>query len=263
MSKTHEQRIQDELVFQAQEAAKEMAALRPTSDRDIERYRICKDWRVHRVECLIRLLTKNKPEFICDFGCGSGEMATRLGRLGYRVEGYDVSPEVLEVARKRAEIDGEADRVSFVVADGASNSMPKGRFDAVLAMSVLHHLPLEEGLRTLNDLLKPGGRIAFQEPVAYSGLLQWLRNRTPVEKDVSPDERQLAQHDLKRISEVFEIEEIRHYLLVHRLWRLLPRFLHPVFDYLAIRFDQVLLLIPGMKQFAGAVVILARKRDLK
>lgn len=261
MSKTHEQRIEDELVFQAQEAAKELAALRRTPDDLIERYRETRDWRVNRVECLIRYLTLNKPSFICDFGCGSGEMATRLGRLGYKVEGYDVSPDVIEVARKRAELDGVTDKVSFVVADGASDTLPKGKFDAVLAMSVLHHLPLEEGLRTLNDLLVPGGHVAFQEPVAYSGVLQWLRNRTPVEKEVSPDERQLSAAEIVRIGEVFEIKEIRHYILLHRFWRVVPKSLHNIFDYLAIRFDRLLLMIPGMKTFAGAVVILAKKRS--
>ncbi len=260
MSKTHEQRIQDELVFQAQEAAKDMAALRRTPDDLVEKYRETKNWRSNRVECLIRFLTLNKPSFICDFGCGSGEMATRLGRIGYKVEGYDVSPDVIEVARKRAELDGVSDKVSFVVADGASDSLPKGKFDAVLAMSVLHHLPLEEGLRTLNDLLVPGGHIAFQEPVAYSRVLQWLRDRTPVEKEVSPDERQLAWHEIVRIGEVFEIEQIRHYILFHRFWRLMPRSLRDVFDPLAMRLDSLLLMIPGMKRFAGAVVILARKR---
>lgn len=261
MSKTHEQRIQDELVFQAQEAAKEMAALRRTPDAIVDRYRECRDWQVHRVECLIRLLTRARPALICDFGCGSGEMATRLGRLGYHVEGYDVSPDVLEVARKRAELDGVSDKVSFAVADGgSSDSMPKGRYDAVLAMSVLHHLPLEEGLRTFEGLLKPGGRIAFQEPVAYSSALQKVRDKMPVEKEVSPDERQLNHHDIQRIGEVFEIEEIHHFILLHRFWRMMPKFLETTFDYFAIRLDRWLLKIPGLKHFAGAVVILARKR---
>ena len=260
MSKTHEERIQDELVFQAQEAAKELAALKRTPDEIVERYRAGANWRINRVQCLIRYLTMHTPTFICDFGCGSGEMACRLGRMGYKVEGYDVSPDVIEVARKRAELDGVTDKVSFVVADGASDSMPKNRFDTVLAMSVIHHLPLEEGLRTLNDMLQPGGRVAFQEPVAYSGALQWLRDRTPVKKEVSPDERQLGAYDIQRIGEVFEIEEIRHYMIFHRFWKLVPKAIQPIFDRIVMRLDRLLLTIPGMKLFAGAVVILARKR---
>lgn len=260
MSKTHEQRIHDELIFQADQAAKELSAMRRTPEAVVERYRACKDWEIHRVECLIRFLTRHNPSYICDFGCGSGEMATRLGRLGYRVEGYDVSPELIEIARKRAVLDGVDDKVTFVVADGASNSMPKGKFDAVLAMSVLHHLPLEEGLRTLNDLLVPGGRIAFQEPVAYSRVLQWLRDRTPVPKDVSPDERQLAWHEIERIGQVFEIEDIRHYSITHRIFRYVPDFMEKWVSDFTMALDQLLLKIPGMKHFAGTVVMVVRKR---
>lgn len=259
MSKPHEQRIQDELVFQAQEAAKEMAALRRTPDAIVEQYRLLEEWQINRVQCLIRFLTLNKPQLICDLGCGSGEMATRLGRLGYHVEGYDVSPDVIAVAQKRAELDEVTNQVSFFVADGASDSLPKGRYDAVLAMSVLHHLPLEEGLRTLSDLLKPGGRVAFQEPVAYSSILQRLRDKTPVKKEVSPDERQLGQHDIQRIGEVFTIEEIRHYSVLHRFWRVVPQCFHGIFDHVVLRLDRLLLMIPGMDRFAGTVVILARK----
>ena len=234
--------------------------MRRTTDELVEQYRSAKNWRNNRVECLIRLLTLNKPSFICDFGCGSGEMATRLGRMGFRVEGYDVSPELIEVARKRAVLDGVEDKVSFVVADGASDSMPKGKFDAVLAMSVLHHLPLEEGLRTLNDLLMPGGRIAFQEPVAYSNVLQWFRDRSSIPKDVSPDERQLSWKEIERIGEVFEIEEIRHYSITHRIFRYMPASIEDAVSHFTMVLDQVLLKIPGMKHFAGTVVMLVRKR---
>ena len=260
MSKTHEQRIQDELVFQATQAAKKLADLQPTPEALITQYRDAKNWRFNRVECLIRYLIQNKPAHICDFGCGSGEMATRLGSMGYRVEGYDVSPELIEVARKRAELDGVADRVTFVVADGASDSLPKAKFDALLAMSVLHHLPLEEGLRTMNDLLVPGGRIAFMEPVAYSKVLQWMRDRTPIPKDVSPDERQLSWAEIQRIGEVFEIEEIRHYAITHRIFRYVPAFMEDWVSNFTLVLDQLLLLIPGMSHIAGTVVMLVRKR---
>lgn len=258
---THEQRIQNELIFQAKEAAKERAAMQRTPAELVERYIRAKRWRTHRVECLIKWLTMHQPAHICDFGCGSGEMACRLGLMGFRVTGIDVSPELIAVARERAMLDGVADRVTFEVADGATADLGKGKFDAVLAMSVLHHLPLEEGLRTLKGMLKPGGRIAFQEPVAYSKLLQWVRDRSGVPKDVSPDERQLSRAEIIRIGEVFQIEEMRHFALLHRLWRIVPRPFQRLTDVVTRWLDRALLLLPGMDQFAGCVVLLVRKRS--
>jgi 2-polyprenyl-3-methyl-5-hydroxy-6-metoxy-1,4-benzoquinol methylase len=261
MSPTHEQRLENEVVYHAEVAQRERENLVVTPPELVERYRKCARWRTYYPECVVHFLTKHQPEHICDFGCGSGEMACRLGLLGYRVTGLDVSPDLIEVARERAVREGVADRVTFVVADGASAPLTEGAFDAVLAMSVVHHMPIDEALNALERLLRPGGRIAFLEPVAYSRTLQWLRNRTPVEKDVSPDERQLCAAEIDHISERFIIEEQRHFLMVARLRRLLPEGWFRMGERVLSTLDQALFLIPGVSRFAGVIALLARKRD--
>jgi len=257
---THD-RLKNEVVFHIAVAQREREALQKTPRALIERYRACTRWKTNYPQCVIHFLTKHKPEHICDFGCGSGEMACRLGLLGYRVTGIDVSPDLIEVARERAVLEGVADRVHFIVADAAAAPVTDGAFDAVLAMSVVHHMPAQEALDALERLLRPEGRIAFLEPVAYSGLLQWLRNRTPIEKDISPDERQLSADEIRLIKSRFVIEEERHFYLLSRLRRVLPdSWFHRterVFSWL----DQCLLLIPGVSHFAGVIAILARKRS--
>ncbi|MCX6848419.1 MAG: class I SAM-dependent methyltransferase [Verrucomicrobia bacterium] len=210
---------------------------------------------------MIHFLTKHQPEHICDFGCGSGEMACRLGLLGYRVTGIDVSPDLIELARERARMEGVEDLVQFTIADAAAAPVTDGTFDAVLAMSVVHHMPAIDALDALDRLLRPGGHIAFLEPVAYSSLLQWLRNRTPVEKDVSPDERQLSAGEIRLIGKRFIIEEQRHFLMLARLRRLLPNAWFDVGERILSIIDQALFLIPGFSHFAGVIAIQARKRD--
>jgi SAM-dependent methyltransferase len=261
MSPTHEQRLENEVAYHAEVAQRERENLVVTPPELVERYRKCARWRTYYPECVVHFLTKHQPEHICDFGCGSGEMACRLGRLGYRVTGLDVSPDLIEVARERARLEGVEDRVQFIVADGASAPLTEGAFDAVLAMSVVHHMPIDEALNALERLLRPGGRIAFLEPVAYSRTLQWLRNRTPVEKDVSPDERQLSLEEVAHIGERFEIEAIRHFHMLTRLRRLISGEGFGLLEPLMSGLDQALLKLPGVERFAGVVAILARKRD--
>jgi len=260
MSLTNRQRLENEVAFHASVAQRERANLTATPQNLVDRYRSCARWRTRYPECVIRLLTLHTPKHICDFGCGSGEMACRLGRLGYRVTGLDVSPDLIEVARERAELDGVSDRVKFIVADGASVNITDGAFDAVLAMSVVHHMPLEDALHALERLLCPGGRIAFLEPVAYSKALQWLRDRSWVEKDISPDERQLSADEVRYIGKRFIVEQQRHYYLLARLWRILPAGWIKYGETPLGWFDQMLLAIPGVKRFAGVVAILARSR---
>jgi 2-polyprenyl-3-methyl-5-hydroxy-6-metoxy-1,4-benzoquinol methylase len=260
MSTTSEQRLENEVAYHAEVARRERESLRVTPHEVVERYRKCSRWRSYYPECVIRFLTLNRPEHICDFGCGSGEMACRLGRLGYRVTGLDVSPDLIEVARERARMEGVEDRVQFIVADGASVNLTDGVFDAVLAMSVVHHMPIDDALNALERLLRPGGRVAFLEPVAYSRTLQRLRDQAPVEKDVSPDERQLSREEVTHIAERFEIESIRHFHLITRLRRLMPGSGFGILEPLMSGLDQALLKLPGISRFAGVVAILARTK---
>lgn len=254
---SHQQRLQNEVAYHTAIAQRELDTIARTPDELVERYRHCARWRTRYPECVFHFLTLHKPQHICDFGCGSGEMACLLGRLGYRVTGLDVSPDLVEVARERARLDGVAERVKFEVADAAAIRSEDEKFDAVLAMSIIHHLPLEDALDSLVDLLLPGGRVAFLEPVAYSSILQWFRDRAPVEKDVSPDERQLGKHDLKRIGDRFIIEEARHFYILARLRRVLPPWTDAPLRWL----DRGLLAIPGMAHFAGIIALLVRRRD--
>ncbi len=261
MNEATNERLQNEVEFHASVAHREREALMKTPEDLVERYRTCKRWRTHYPECVVRLLTLQKPQNICDFGCGSGEMACRLGLLGYRVTGIDVSPDLIKVARARAVLEGVTERVQFIVADAAAAPLIDGTFDVVLAMSVVHHMPAEEAFDALERLLRPGGRIAFLEPVAYSRTLQWMRNRTPVEKDVSPDERQLNAEEIRLLGKRFVIEEMYHFHLLARLRRLLPEALSGLGERVLSHLDHALLQIPGFSHFAGVVAILARKRD--
>ena len=49
---------------------------------------------------------KQRPELVLDLGCGTGSMTMALAELGYDMTGVDYSPEMLDVARARAEAGG-------------------------------------------------------------------------------------------------------------------------------------------------------------
>lgn len=91
---------------------------------------------------------------VLDAGCGTGRYAMELARRGYVLEGMDLSPELIEVA-KRAVGDSTA-RVSFTVGD--ITHLPTSRYAAVLCRGVL------------NDITDDAGRDAVF--AALSGTLQ-------------------------------------------------------------------------------------------
>src|SRR5262249_9456491 len=74
---------------------------------------------------------------VLDAGCGTGRYARELARRGYIVHGVDLSPDLIEVAKRTA-----GDRpgsVSFAVAD-ITVPPPTARYDAILCRGVLNDI---------------------------------------------------------------------------------------------------------------------------
>jgi SAM-dependent methyltransferase len=252
-----------ELAFQATQAAQVQVKATPLDI--IDRYRHCRRWWLYRKEYVFKLIHDCRPAKILDFGCGSGDSTTELAALGYDVLGIDVSPDLIALAEERARLDGVVDRAKFLAVDGTTATLPKEAFDLVLVQAVLHHVDLAESLRTLEHVLQPGGYLIIVEPVAYSRTLQWLRDRSPVEKDISPNERQLNHEDIRQIAGRFEIVRTRHFTVFQRVMRLVKA-TGPIYDWPA-RFlsvvDYLLLSLPLMSHLAATVVLLCRKPAAK
>ena len=101
-----------------------------------------------------------------DVGCGPGRLAVILAREapGLTVTGLDISPGMIEVARRRAEAAGLAGRVHFDVGDVAAMPYPDERFDLVVSTFSLHHWKdPQRGLAEIRRVLKPGGQACIYD----------------------------------------------------------------------------------------------------
>ena len=58
-----------------------------------------------------------KPELILDLGCGTGSMTLELAMRGYDMTGVDYSPEMLDIARTRADSAGLSDKMLWLCQD--------------------------------------------------------------------------------------------------------------------------------------------------
>lgn len=92
---------------------------------------------------------------VLDVGCGEGLLSRRLAPFATHVTGVDVSPAMIDEARRQAPADLALDyRVADVLVDP-----PAGVFDLVTSVAVLHHLALEPGLVALRERVAPGGTL--------------------------------------------------------------------------------------------------------
>lgn len=137
-----------------------------------------------------------------DYGCGDGRVAFRLAEKGARrVVGFDISSGQVEEARRLAEKAGYADRMEFLVADAHATGFPDDSFDLIVGVAILHHLDLDEALREIRRILRPGGRAAFIEPLQANPLLRLGRKLTPGAR--TPDEHPLTVADWELCSRIF------------------------------------------------------------
>lgn len=119
------------------------------------------------VERAMRMLRPQGGERVLDLACGSGRHSLELKRQGFEAVGADISPELLEIARREAEKEGLD--VSFVEADLRELEFD-AEFDIVLSLNdgAIGYLETEaENLRTFEVIsrsLRPGGRHLMQLP---------------------------------------------------------------------------------------------------
>ena len=96
-------------------------------------------------------------ERVLDFGCGSGRLLRKLGRLPGEVHGTDIDPEAIDWCQKNLPFAQSAVNVAL-----PPTSYPDDFFDCIIAISVFTHLDEKMQfvwLAELQRITKPGGAL--------------------------------------------------------------------------------------------------------
>lgn len=108
---------------------------------------------------------------VLDAGGGNGLDAIPFGAQGHTVALLDYSAEMLAEARRNAEADGIAERMTFHQADltAIPTLFPEAQFDVVLCHNVLQYVDdVGAALRAMCHVLRPGGLISLVSVNRYS-----------------------------------------------------------------------------------------------
>ncbi len=101
-----------------------------------------------------------KGEAVLDVACGTGVVAITAARRGARVRGMDLSPVLLEDARRNAAVIKA--EIEFLEGDVEVLPYADATFDVVLSQFGHMFAPRPEiAIAEMLRVLKPGGRIAF------------------------------------------------------------------------------------------------------
>lgn len=117
---------------------------------------------------IVQWAQAGSEDTVLDVACGPGLLACAFARVVKHATGIDITPAMLEQARKLQQELG-LKNVSWQQGDVTSLTYPDGHFSIVSSRFVFHHL--EEPLIVLREMkrvCKPGGRIVVADmaPVA-------------------------------------------------------------------------------------------------
>ena len=114
----------------------------------------------------IGLLKKDSPQSILDVASGTGDMAIMCARMlkPAKITGIDISEQMLAVGKNKIEKEGLTQIISLQKGDGETINFPPDTFDAItVAFGVRNFETLEDGLKEMIRVLKPGGQLVVLE----------------------------------------------------------------------------------------------------
>jgi demethylmenaquinone methyltransferase / 2-methoxy-6-polyprenyl-1,4-benzoquinol methylase len=117
---------------------------------------------------MIAELVEVQPKSILDVATGTGDVAIntlkQLKINDLHIVGLDISPEMLNVGKKKIITEGFADRIDMVVGDSENLGFHDNKFDAItVAYGVRNFENLERGLSEMQRVLKPNGKLVVLE----------------------------------------------------------------------------------------------------
>ena len=106
------------------------------------------------VEKMLSMAKVTPKDFVMDLGSGDGRTVITAAKLGARALGVEYNPDMVELSKRNAEMEGVAGKASFVEADLFETDFSKA---SVITMFLLPDINLK--LRPKILRLKPGTRI--------------------------------------------------------------------------------------------------------
>ncbi len=126
----------------------------------------------HYHNFLLRHLPSN-CHHVLEIGCGTGAFARCLAERSQHVLAFDLSPEMIRIAREHSTL---FPNIEFQLADVRDVPFPSASFDCIASIATLHHLPFPEMLMKMKTALKPGGVLLILDLFEPAGLTDSLLN---------------------------------------------------------------------------------------
>ena len=136
-------------------------------------------------ETIARLAEPLPTDVGLDLACGPGTFTVALARKTKLVLGFDLTPALLERARRKASAEG-AENVALICGDATALPFRDGAFDVAVCGYSLHHMTEPRlALEEVSRVLRPGGRLAVVDLYVPEGADEETHNGVERARDAS------------------------------------------------------------------------------
>ncbi|MFC1842884.1 class I SAM-dependent methyltransferase [Candidatus Dependentiae bacterium] len=154
---------------------------------------------------------------ILDVGCGYGRITIPLAKIGYLIEGIDISPNLLEEAKKQAR--REDIKIAFKIGDMCNLPYKDESFDVVICMwsSFSYMLTKQDQIEAINQMyrvLTKNGILIIDLPIATKNKIKdgiFVKDNI-LKKDIMGVEHIVYLHTKETLNNLLEnIKNIKNY----------------------------------------------------
>jgi ubiquinone/menaquinone biosynthesis C-methylase UbiE len=218
--------------------------------------------RQHISSRVLEVTRAGSQSAMLSLGSGIGDTEILLAPKVGHITGVDLSPKAIQQAREDAQMAG-LDNLEFVNGSLDDASLDGRKFDCVIGIFFLHHVPDHDLVRTvarIRNWLKPGGTFYGLDPNHYrlSGAIGSLVMPRLMQKYQTPDERELRPADTVALfrNAGFQAQSRIYDFTSTPLAGLFPS--SPSFYSLLRAADEVLIRTPLLKQIGSNFELIAR-----
>lgn len=213
-----------------------------------------------------------KDKRVLVVGCGAGEDAILFAEIGARVSAFDLSPDMLTVAKAKAKA-SHCGEIDFGEMPSEALTYPDATFDLIFACDILHHVDIPRTMSEVARVAKPSALFVANEIYSHS-ITDRIRKSRLVEKFlyhrmkntiyrgetpyITEDERKMTERDIASVKDNLA-GIVREKYFNFLIGRVLPHGIRPL-----SKMDRCLLVLAGRplgKVLAGRIVLIGKVRS--
>jgi ubiquinone/menaquinone biosynthesis C-methylase UbiE len=193
---------------------------------------------------------------VLEIGSGSGRQTQVLVGLGMRSVAFDLSENLLRLARRKLEAQGMADRADFIGSSAEALPIADDSFDACVIYGSLHHFADPQAVLAKSmAALRPGGQFYLLEPHKSPArfVFDWLMRIRPLWEEEAAEDPLFSETQFREWFAQGNVQadiKISTYLPPHVFYGISQS----TGERLLARTDRLFSALPGVRRLGGVII---------